>query len=42
MQNDKTTYKSCFGSLCIAEKRHNNAFRGFGFRKNEWGSFHPR
>ena len=31
MQNDKTTYKSCFGSLCIAEKRHNNAFRGFGF-----------
>ena len=32
MQNDKTTYKSCFGSLCIAEKRHNNAFRGFGFQ----------
>ena len=36
MQNDKTTYKSCFGSLCIAEKRQNNAFRGFGFQKNIW------
>ena len=36
MQNDKTTYKSCFGSLCIAEKRHNNAFRGFGFRLYIW------
>ena len=33
MRNDKTTYKSCFGSLRIAEKRQNNAFRGFGFRK---------
>ena len=31
MRNDKTTYKSWFGSLRIAEKRQNNTFRGFGF-----------